>query len=230
MSSLLTTDQIAQALPPSLKGAATDELTDKINNIITDPVMAEEVRNNFLSYTKVLQEGRFKTEDYLNAVIYVSHKLTGMSNQDAYAKTFPTRMANLIAQGTSTKDISSYVSMYNKGKLVNLILQQSLVPTWVLNADVYQKAINTQADLMCNAQSELVRTQAANSLLTHLAKPKEAGPLINIDMRDSSGMEELKDMMTRVAQSQRQAIGAGMTAKQIAEMPLIEGEATRVPR
>lgn len=230
MSNLLTTDQVAQALPPSLKSAATDELTDRINNIISDPVMAEEVRNNFISYTKVLQEGKFKTEDYLNAVVYVSHKLTGMSNQDAYAKTFPQRMADLIARGVSTKDISSYVSMYNKGKLVNLVLQQSIVPTWVLNADIFQKAINTQADLMVNAQSELVRTQAANSLLTHLAKPKEVGPLVNIDMRDSSGMEELKDMMRRVAAGQRDAIGSGLTAKQIAEMPLIEGEATRVPR
>lgn len=225
---MLTTDQIAQALPPALKGAATDELTDKINNIITDPVMAEEVRNNFISYTKVLQEGRFKTEDYLNAVVYVSHKLTGMSNQDAYAKTFPNRMANLIAQGTSAKDISSYVSMYNKGKLVNLIMQQTLVPTWVLNADVFQKAINVQADLMLNAVSEKVRTDAANSLLTHLAKPKEVGPLINIDNRSVDGINQLEDMLKRLAQTQIEAVSQGVTAKQIAEMPLIEGEARRV--
>jgi hypothetical protein len=225
----LTTDQVAQALPPNLKGAATDELTDKINNILLDPIMAEEVRNNFISYTKVLQEGKFKTEDYLNAVIYVSHKLTGMTNQDAYAKTFPDRMAEFIAKGTSLKDISSYVSMYNKGKLVNLILQQTLVPTWVLNADVYQKAINTQADLMINAQSELVRTQAANSLLTHLTKPKETGPLINLDLRDTSGMEELKNLLRQTAQSQRDAILAGVPAKQIAEQSIIDVESTRVP-
>lgn len=49
---------------------------------------------------------------------------------------------------------------------------------------IYQKAINVQADLMSNANSEMVRMQAANSILTHLAKPKEVGPLINLDLRE----------------------------------------------
>lgn len=226
---MLTQEQVAQALPPNLKGAATPELVDRINTVVADPVMAQEVRDNFISYTKVLQEGRFKTEDYLNAVVYVSHKLTGMSNQEAYAKTFPNRMAELIAKGTTPKDISSYVSMYNKGKLVNLILQQTLVPIWVLNQDLQQKALNKLADLMMNAGSEKVQSDSAAHLLNALAKPKEIGPLINVDLRDSSGMSELKDLLGRLAGSQRDAIANGMSAKVIAEMPLIEGESSRVP-
>ena len=195
----LTVADVAKALPPTLKGAATQAFVDQINNIVTDPEMAQYVRDNFISYTKVLQDGKFKTEDYLHAVTYVSFKLMGLSNQDAYFRTFPARHARQVAAGTTSKDIAAYVSGYNRGKLVNLILEQSLVPTWVLNQDIYQKAINTQADLMANAQSELVRTQAANSLLTHLAKPKEAGPLVNIDIRESSGMNELRDTLIKLA-------------------------------
>ena len=219
----VTIEQVTRALPANLKGSATQSLVDMINNCVVDPIMAEQVRDNFMSYTKVLQEGKFKTEDYLHAVIYVSHKLMGMSNQDAYFATFPNRYQALVAKGTSTKDISAYVSAYNKGKLVNLILEQTLVPSWVLNHDAYQKAINTQVDLMTNAASELVRTQAANSVLTHLAKPKEAGPLINIDLRENSGMNELKDMLVKLATQQRDLITAGVPTKVIAEQTIIEG-------
>lgn len=228
MSNALTVEQVAQALPPNLKNAATQALTDQINNIVTDPLVAEQVRNNFVSYTSVLKDGKFKTDDYLHAVTYVSFKLMGLSNQDAYFKTFPQRHANLVARGTSNKDISTYVSAYNRGKLVNLILEQTLVPTWVLNADMYQRALNTQADLMVNAQSEMVRTTAANSILNALAKPKEAGPLINLDMRENTGMEELKGLLRQVAAKQVEAISSGVSPKTIAEQRLIEGESTRV--
>ena len=225
----LTVDQVEKALPANLKPAATQSLVDQINNIVGDPLVAEQVKSNFISYTSVLKEGKFKTEDYLHAVTYVSFKLMGLSNQDAYFRTFPHRHAALVAKGTTSKDIAAYVSAYNRGKLVNLILEQTLVPSWVLNQDLYQKALNTQADLMVNAQSEMVRTTAANSILTHLQKPKEAGPLINFDMRETSGMNELKDMLTALAHKQREAIQDGnLTTQDIADQKLIEGECTRV--
>lgn len=98
-----------------------------------------------------------------------------------------------------------------------------MVPTWVLNQDIYQKAINTQAELMTTANSEMVRMQAANSILQHLAKPKEAGPLVNIDMRESSGMNELKDALQRLAQQQQDLIKSGVETKEIAGQRIIEG-------
>jgi hypothetical protein len=213
---------VEKALPANLKVAATQALTDQINNIVSDPLIAEQVRSNFLSYSGVLRDGKFKTEDYLHAVTYVSFKLMGMSNQDAYIRTFPQRYQALVAKGTTTKDISAYVAAYARGKLVNMILEQSLVPSWVLNQDLYQKALNTQADLMLNANSEKVRSDAANSILTHLGKPKEAGPLVNIDMRETSGMNELKTLLTQLAQGQRQAIQGGASPKEIAAQRIID--------
>lgn len=218
---MLTLQQVAHALPPNLKNNVTQQLVDNINNCVADPIMAEAIKDNFLSYTQVLSEGKFKTEDYLSAVMYVSFKLMGMTNQDAYARTFPARYRTLLNNGTSAKDISSYVSMYNKGRLVNLILEKSLIPTWVLNQHIYQKAINVQADLMSNANSEMVRMQAANSILTHLAKPKEVGPLINLDLREGSGINELKATLAQLAQQQRDMISNGTTTKQIADQGLV---------
>jgi hypothetical protein len=207
---VLTEDEVKRALPSHLRASVTQTLVDTINSISADPLIASNIRENFVGYTSVLQEGKFKTEDYVHAVAYVSYKLMGHSNKDSYARAFPQRYATLVAKGTSDKDISAYVSAYHRGKLVNLIMEQSLVPTWVLNQDLFQKALNVQADLMLNAGSEKVRTEAANSLLTHLKKPEpKAGFQVNINAEESSGMKEMKDALTQLAQTQRDMIEKG---------------------
>ena len=223
MNTPITKELVARALPGNLKSAATDQLADMINQISADPLIAEQIRENFLSYASVLKEGKFKVEDYLNAVAYCSYKLMGDSNQDAYFKTFPQRYANLVAAGRTPKEISAYVSAYAKGQLVNKIMEQTLVPSWVLNQHMYQAALNTQFKLMTNEDvSPKVRSDAADSLLTHLAKPKEAGPLINIDMSETSGMNELKDALARMAQQQQTLINAGVSTKEIAAQDIVD--------
>ena len=226
---MITKEILARALPPNLKGAATDALVDAINQISADPIIAESIRENFLSYSAVLRDGKFKTEDYLNAVAYCSYKLMGDSNQDAYFKTFPQRYAALMAAGRTPKEISSYVASYNKGQLVNKIMEQALVPSWVLNAHMFQAALNTQFKLMNDEDvSPKVRTDAANSLLTHLAKPKEVGPLINIEMGENSGMTELKETLAKMAEQQRELIASGVTTQAIASQTIIEVKAKEV--
>lgn len=222
---MLTLETVSRALPPNLKNSVSQNLVDTLNNISSDPMMAKEIQDNFISYSSVLREGKYKTEDYINAVTFVTHKLMGDSNKEAYFKTFPDRMQILLMRGTSEKDIASYVSAYNKNKLVNSILEQSLVPSWVLNQDLYQKALNVQADLMVNSKSDKVRSDAAHSLLQHLSKPKETGPLINIDMRQSSGIEEMRGMISELATKQQELISAGVTAKTIAAQKLIDVDA-----
>jgi hypothetical protein len=206
----LTEDDVKRALPAHLRASVTQSMVDTLNQITADPLVAEQIRGNFLGYSGVLKEGKFKTEDYIHAVAYVSYKLMGYNNEDSYARTFPQRYATLLAKGTSKKDISAYVSAYHRGKLVNLIMEQSLVPTWVLNQDLFQKALNVQADLMLNANSEKVRVEAANSLLTHLKKPEAKGEFqINIGAPDNSGMGEMRATLEELARQQRELIEKG---------------------
>jgi hypothetical protein len=205
----LTEDDVKKALPSTLRSSVTTHLVDALNGITADPIIAQNIRDNFIGYSAIMKEGKFKVEDYLHAVAYVSYKLMGDSNQDAYVKTFPQRHATLIARGCSSKDIAAYVSAYHKGKLVNLIMEQSLVPSWVLNQDLYQKALNVQADLMLNANSEKVRTDAANSILTHLKKPEVVKGQLDLNVKEVSGMKEMKDLLTQLAGQQRQMIEQG---------------------
>jgi hypothetical protein len=225
---MLTKELVERAVPANLKSAVTPQLVDLINNIAADPLVAEQVRNNFVSFSSVLKDGKFKTEDYVHAVAFVSYKVMGDSNKDAYFKTFPARMQALMSKGADEKTISAYVSAYAKGKLVNLVLEQTIVPSWVLNNHLYQEAITTQATLMRSAMSEKVRAEAANSLLVHLSKPKEAAAAIQIDMRETSGMTELKNMLGNLARQQRELIDNGTTAVEIASQRLVDVEDVEV--
>lgn len=206
----LTEDDVKRALPANLRASVTPQMVDTINSISADPIIAENIRDNIIGYTGVLRDGKFKTEDYIHAVTYVSYKLMGQSNDEAYMRTFPSRYSSLVAQGKSKKDISAYVHAYAKGKLVNLILEQSIVPSWVLNQDAFQQAINVQVKLMTDIDvSPKVRSDAANSLLTHLKKPDAVKGQINLDITESAGIKEMKNMIAQLAQQQRQAIEAG---------------------
>lgn len=225
---LLTVAQVAGAVPPNIKSSITQSFVDQVNQIVTDPLIAEQVRNNFIGFTGVMKEGKFKLDDYLNAVVYVSYKAMGYSNKESYCRTFPKRHAHLVAKGTSEKDFSAYVSAYNKGKLVNLILEQTLVPSWVLNQSIYQAAINHQYTLMTTAQSEKVQQEAANSLLTHLKKPEGKDFQINMDMRETSGINELKEALRDMATAQRDAIAGGTNIKNITNANIIEADAVEV--
>lgn len=216
----LTKEEVAQALPRGMRSLATQEFTDKINGIVTDPEVAAVVRDNFISYTKVLQEGKFKTEDYLNAVTYCTFKMMGYSNGESYTRTFPQRNADQLARGLDSKTISAYVAMYHKGKLVQAILEQAMIPFWLINQDARQRALNVQVDLMQNAQSEMVRTTAANSVLAHTDKPKDMAPLVNINVTDN-GMDSLKNAMRELAQAQLGQVAQGVPVKQIAEQTLV---------
>ena len=222
---MLTLDQLKKALPANVRGRATQEYVDKVNKITEDPEFAEHVRSNLISYASVMADGKFSIEEYLNAVTYVSYKVMGFSNQDAYAQTFPDRYASHVANGYSDKIISSYVSAYNKGKLVNLIFEQTMTPSWVLNHDLHQKAINRLALLMSTANSEKVQCDAAIGLATLLKRPEKAQVELNIGVNESQGMQDLKDTLAQLAQQQQQLIAAGMTTKQVVQTPIIQGTA-----
>lgn len=225
---MLSLDDVKRSVPPTLRGAVDQPFVDQLNAASVDPIVAEDIRNNFINYTKVLTEGRYKLTDYLNAVTYVSYKVMGKTNEESYSLTFPQRYNTLMAKGTSKKDISSYVAMYHKNKLVNLILQQTLTPIWLLNIHNFQKAINKQVDLMENAQSEKVQCEAADSLLRHLAAPEVKEVSLKIGLEENSGMKELESQMAALATRQQELIGLGMPTKDIAALPLIEGECVAV--
>ena len=194
---------LRDALPAKLKNSVSQEMLDRVIQS-TEPELCNQLKENFIGYTSVLLDGKFKAEDYLYAIKYVTYKLLGYTNKDSYIKTFPDRYTKLKAQGLKDDEISGYIAGYNKNKLVNLILEQTLVPTWVLNQDIYQEAINTQARLMRTAKSERVQAMAADSILNHLSKP-ESVPTINIGVNNAQ-LTDLQNTLTQLAETQLKMI------------------------
>ena len=214
---MLSLDQFRQALPDKVKKSVNQELVDSINKTLSDPEEFEAYRDNLLSYTRVMADGRFKVQEYVNAVRYVSFKLMGATNIEAYTKTFPDKYQRFVVQGVAGKDIASYVTAYNKSKLVNLIFEQSLIPSWVLNQDLYQRALNVQADLMINAKSEKVQTDAANSLLTHLKPPEKQVVELNIGVKEDSSISMLRAATMELVRQQKLALESGsVNAQEVA--------------
>jgi len=218
----LTVEQLKVALPDKLKKSINQELIDQINATLSDPDMFESYRDNLLSYTRVMADGRFKMMEYVNAVKYVSHKLMGATNIEAYTKTFPDKYQRFVTQGVSSKDIASYVTAYNKSKLVNLIMEQTLVPSYVLNQDLYQKALNVQAELMLTAKSEKVRSDAAAHLMAALKMPETQKVELDIGFKEDGSIAALRATTLELARQQRLMVQAGaMNAQEVAHSKLV---------
>lgn len=220
---LITLDDIKATLPSKLQYAVNQSIVDKINYLNSDqPEAAESIRDNFISYIDVLQEGKYKVTDYLNAVQYVSFKLMNKTNRDAYRFTFPERFRRMKESGMPDKDIDSIISAYNRNKLVNKIYEKTIIPSWILNQDAYQEAINTQVKLMRTASSERVRAMAADSILNHLKRPENVQQAqLNINVNTGSILDDLQKNMLKLAESQQGMIKLGVPTKDIAEQRIV---------
>lgn len=224
--------QLQKAMPRAIRDRVTDEFVEKLNQLSIDPEMQEAFKENFLSYTSVMVDGRYKLQGYIDAVKYVSYKLMGSSNIEAYSKTFPDRVQRLIDDGADDKTISSYVSAYNKTQLVNKILEQTIIPTHVLNHHLYQKAINVQAELMVTARSEKVRADAAACLISQLKPPETKKIEIDMGNKADKTIDALRETTQALVEQQRRMLEAGATAQSIAKQKIIDGEyeeVTHVP-
>lgn len=221
MTSDLTIEVAKQCAPKKLRDRITQGLIDKVNACVKDPDALAVIRENFIGYMNAVLGGRYSMEQYLNAVKYVSFRLMGDDQLQSYTKAFPEKMADWLVRGVPEDTYRSYISAYNRSQLVTNIMEQSYIPTWILNQDIYQEAINAQAKLMKTAKSEMVRTKAADSILQHLTKPEVQNPLVNINMTEGNGIEDLKKALVDLAQQQKQSIMNGTPTKEIAEARIV---------
>jgi len=221
----MTPEEFKACLPAQLKNSVNPEVMAAINKTLSGPESTEMFKENLLSYTRVLLEGKFKMTSYVNAVRYVSFKLLGGTNKAAFSATFPDKISRWNAKGVSEKDQSSYISAYHKSKLVNLIMEQTLVPLHVLNAPIRQQAVNKLADLMMNAKSEKVQSDSAAHLLKELKPPDNAKVELDLGEQTSKSLDSLKSTMRDLVAQQKKMIEDGSSnVKSIAEAVIVVKE------
>ena len=220
----MTPEEFKAALPIQLKSAVTDEVMNSVNAILSGPEATAAFKENLLSYSNVLLEGRFKMTSYVSAVRYVSFKLLGGTNKAAFAATFPDKVSNWRTQGVSEKDQSSYISAYHKSKLVNLIFEQTLIPIHILNAPLLQQAINVQAELMLTANSEKVGSDGAACLIKELKPPESTKIELDLGYKADKTLDTLRETTRALVEQQKRMLAQGTSIKTIAEGGLIVKE------
>ena len=230
----VTPDEIKNALGKHARGLNVKRLTEAMNEALTTTNQEdiEYIHENMISMLDVIRDGDYKYESYVNAVKYVSYKLMGKSNIEAYQLTFPERYNRLIERYRNegldddaiSKNISGFVAAYNRGKLVNKLLGQTLIPDYIINAPLRQQAILELAKLMTGARSEMVRFNAANSLVTNLRMPETAKVQVDINNK-SDAIDALTETIRSLAAKQREHIEVGsMSPTDVAEMKIIEAK------
>lgn len=232
---MFTVEELQRLVPKKNRQHITQGVVDTLNDLNNDEdgSFAEAYKENFVTFSSVMQGGDYRIKDYMSAVKYVSYKLMEYSNIDAYMHTFPDRYSRLLEKYSDfgTEDqireqkISAHVSMYNKNKLVNKVREQAIIPSAVLNVGMYQDALNRQAWLMMNANSEMVQTTAANSILNQL-KPAETTKVeLDIGLKENDVIGELRKVTQELAQENRRSILSGvMSSKEVIEGTIIEVE------
>lgn len=227
MSKQMTTTEFKDALPAQMKKNVNQDLLDKINLIMANDDDREHFRNNIVGMSYVLKEGKFKLDSYVNAVRYIGFTMMGKTNQESYALTFPDKVNLWNTKGKTAKDISAAVAIYNKSKLVNLVREAALIPAHIYNADVFQEAINIQAELMRTANSEKVRSDAAACLIKELRQPEVQKVELDIGVKEDSAIASLRDTTAKLVEQQRAMLKSGaMNAEEVAhqKMVVVEGE------
>ena len=226
---LITKEELQSTLTRSMRGRITDELVNDLNNLVMDDQIKEIYRENLLSFTSVIRDGKYKIKQYVDAVRYSTHKLMGKTNVVAYMITFPERWARLIAENTDQVIINSFAGAYQGTQLVQKIMEQSMTPTHVVNADIFQKAINRQASIMMDPGASFhVQSKAADSLLTHLKAPEAVKIKLDIGIKQDSVIDDLRASTQKLVQQQRAMLEASlMSTKEMAHSVLIiDGEVT----
>lgn len=221
---MLELSVVRKLLPKNHRSMITQEYLDKIEASVNNSAIAEQFKDNFISYTNVLNNGKYKMEDYVNAVKYVSFKLLGYSNRDSYISTFPDRYAKL--ERDNPEYIDQFVCAYNKTKLVNAIYEQTMVPTYVLNAPLHQEALNELAKMIHDPSVRgMAKVKACEAVLNATKQPEVVKGELQINVGQSDTVAELREIVEAMSIQQRANLENGYIGlKELAESKIIDVE------
>ena len=229
MTKPITEEQFKNSLPRTLKKGVPVEVMDNINDMISQGVVGEVFKENLLNHSDILLEGKFTLDQYVNAAKYISYRALGKTMKDSYQATFPDRMTDWVARGVSGKDISTYVSVYNKSKLVIRLLSVSLAPFHLLNQPYRQEALLKQVELMRGNSSgdkdvsPMVQHLAAKSVMEILTPPDTIPTELQLTRKDAEETSELKNALRDLAKAQKEMIEKGGNLKDVAESNIVDG-------
>mgnify|MGYP000352292348 FL=1 len=226
---LLSVEGLQKIYPRKVNRETLEECVKMMNESIVgmDSVMREHYRDNLVGVIDVIKEGeRIKFADYVKAVKFCSYKMAGYTDTRAYSLTFPERIERMAREGISNANLYVYANSYAKNKVVIEIMAKLMVPTHIMYQDYFHMAVKTQVEIMTdNSVSPKVRSDAANSLMTHLKQPEIKQAELNISTSDSGVINQLSEALNNLSKGHKELLSQGRTTlKDISEAVIIEVE------
>ncbi len=228
----MTIDELKAGIPKHTRRLVTQNVVDVMNNLQGEhgEDFAEHYRQNFIGMSTVMKSGSFAVEDYINAVKFSSFRLLRNTDIDSYMLTFPDRYARLMekhadfgdAAAIRSEKISPYVTAYKQNPIVVRVTEQALVPSRILNAPMFQQALNIQMSIAMTARSEQVKSQAAESVMKYTMSPEVQKIELEVGVKGQDEILALRTEMHRLASQQQATIESGTNdALDIAEQKLL---------
>lgn len=226
---LLSVEGLQKIYPRKVNRETLEECVKMMNESIVgmDSVMREHYRDNLVGVIDVIKEGeRIKFADYVKAVKFCSYKMAGYTDTRAYSLTFPERIERMAREGISNANLYVYANSYAKNKVVVEIMAKLMVPTHIMYQDYFHMAVKTQVEIMTDdSVSPKVRSDAANSLMTHLKQPEIKQAELNINTSDSGVINQLSEALNNLSKGHKELLSQGRTTlKDISEAVIIEVE------
>ena len=122
------------------------------------------------------------------------------------------------------EQIEAFASMYNKNKLVMQIYEQTIVPTYVLNAPLHQEALNELAKMIKDPSVRgMTKVKACEAILQHTKQPEIVKGELTIGIEQQDTISELRDVVEQLAEVNRLSIARNVKSiKEVAEAKIID--------
>lgn len=218
-----------------------DEFIDRLNNLGGESkVLSKIYKDNFFSWLKAVSGDdwdcrKYGIEDYVNAVKFVSLRLLGNTILDSYKEVFPDRVMLVEKEyeedGDSSKlkeRLNWLASAYSKGKLVVKILQLTLVPSYIINAPLYDEALQKLADMIRNDEVRgMAKVKACEAILEATKQPEVIEQNVNVNvgggMIRNEAMDELREVTEKLATTLKMEMEKGKhKLQEVADIELVK--------
>lgn len=223
----ISPETIKMLYPVKLSATVLDRYTNLMNECI-DSIgegMEEFVKENIVGFLDIMKERNTNSiEEYLNAVKFITYKQAGDTNVKAYAKVFPDKIKRMAQEKIPQAYLGNYAGIYAKSKLVTKMQAMLMLPSHIMYQDVFHNAVKVQAEIMNDPDvSPKVRSDAANSLMTHLKQPEIKQMELQIGTKNEGAIAELTEALNALSGKQRELILEGKyTTKELREAEIIE--------
>lgn len=186
----------------------------------TDGILQDYFEEQFLSYSDLIGPG-ISIDKVINAIKFVCHVQSGLSNTKSYELVFPEKAKQIKARNSDT---SSFATEYAKSKAVVEILSRSAIRADIEFMPVRNQLVKKLVDLtngkgakVDDYVSPTVQLNAALGALDYLRPPEDKTIDLKIGLNEEAiaMQQNLANQIAASASAMRQQFESGRSLKEI---------------